>query len=126
MDLYLPQLPQLAESLETSDALAQATMSVALIGLGVGQLITGPLSDRYGRKRPMVIGVAMFAILSLLCAIAPTIELLLLARFLQGLAGSVGVVISLAIARDLFHGVELSRMLSLLAVVGASAPIIAP
>lgn len=126
MDLYMPQLPALARSLGTSDALAQATMSACMIGLGVGQLIAGPLSDRFGRKRPMLVGVVLFTILSALCAFAPTIEFLLLVRFLQGLAGSAGVVLSLAIARDLFHGVELSRMLSLLALVSAAAPIAAP
>lgn len=126
MDLYLPQLPQLARTLGTSDALAQATMSVCMIGLGLGQLIAGPLSDRYGRKRPLVTGVVLFAILSAVCAVAPTIEVLLVARFLQGLAGSAGVVISMAVARDLFHGVALSRMLSLLALVTSLTPIIAP
>ncbi len=126
MDLYLPQLPQLARSLGTSDALAQATMSVCMIGLGLGQLLAGPLSDRFGRKRPLVIGVVLFAVLSAVCAWAPTIEVLLAARFLQGVAGSAGVVISLAVARDLFHGVELSRMLSLLALVTSLTPIIAP
>lgn len=126
MDLYLPQLPHLAHTLATSDALAQATMSVCMVGLGIGQLIAGPLSDRFGRKRPLLIGVAAFAILSAVCAIAPSIEVLLGARFLQGLAGSAGVVISMAVARDLFHGVELSRMLSLLALVTSVTPIIAP
>ncbi|MHA3684404.1 multidrug effflux MFS transporter [Leucobacter sp. HY1908] len=126
MDLYLPQLPQLARTLDTTDALAQATMSVCMIGLGLGQLIAGPLSDRYGRKRPLVVGVALFAVLSAVCAVAPSIEVLLAARFLQGLAGSAGVVISMAVARDLFEGVELSRMLSLLALVTSLTPIIAP
>ncbi|QBE49731.1 multidrug effflux MFS transporter [Leucobacter triazinivorans] len=126
MDLYLPQLPQLARSLGTSDALAQATMSVCMIGLGIGQLIAGPLSDRFGRKRPLVAGVVLFAVLSAVCAVAPTVEVLLAARFLQGLAGSAGVVISMAVARDLFQGVELSRMLSLLALVSSLTPIIAP
>lgn len=126
MDLYMPTLPHLAKSLQTNDTLSQATMSVCMIGLGVGQLVAGPLSDRYGRRRPLLIGVALFTVLSLACALAPTIELLLLARLLQGLAGSAGVVIALAVARDMFSGVELSRMLSLLALVGASAPILAP
>lgn len=126
MDLYMPVLPQLAQNIGTSDALAQATMSVCMIGLGIGQLITGPLSDRFGRKRPLVIGVMLFTLFSALCAIAPSIELLLVARLLQGLAGSAGVVISMAIARDLFEGVALSRMLSLLVLVSAAAPIIAP
>ncbi|QIK64698.1 multidrug effflux MFS transporter [Leucobacter viscericola] len=126
MDLYMPQLPQLARTLDTSDALAQATMSVCMIGLGIGQLIAGPLSDRFGRKPPLVTGVVLFAVLSAVCAFAPTIEVLLIARLLQGLAGSAGVVISMAVARDLFHGIELSRMLSLLALVTSLTPIIAP
>lgn len=126
MDLYLPQLPQLASTLGTSDALAQVTMSVCMVGLGIGQLVAGPLSDRFGRRRPLLIGVVLFAALSAVCAVSPTIEVLLAARFLQGLAGSAGVVISMAVARDLFHGVELSRMLSLLALVTSVTPIIAP
>ncbi|MBO9624796.1 MAG: multidrug effflux MFS transporter [Microbacterium sp.] len=126
MDLYLPQLPQLAASLGASEALGQATMSACMIGLGLGQLVAGPLSDRFGRRRPLMVGVAAFALLSVLCALAPSIELLLVARFLQGLAGSAGIVICLAIARDQFEGVELSRMLSLLFLVSGTAPIIAP
>lgn len=126
MDLYLPQLPQLATSLGTTEALGQATMSACMIGLGLGQLIAGPLSDRFGRRPPLLVGVAAFAALSALCAVAPSIELLLLARFLQGLAGSAGIVVCLAIARDQFEGVELSRMLSLLFLVSGTAPIIAP
>ncbi|QIM17373.1 multidrug effflux MFS transporter [Leucobacter insecticola] len=126
MDLYMPQLPQLARTLDTTDALAQATMSVCMIGLGLGQLIAGPLSDRFGRKRPLVIGVVLFALLSAVCAMALSIEILIAARFLQGLAGSAGMVISMAVARDLFQGVELSRMLSLLTLVTSLTPIIAP
>ena len=126
MDLYLPQLPQLAASLDTTDALGQATMSACMVGLGLGQLIVGPLSDRLGRRPPLIVGVAAFALLSVVCTAAPSIELLLLARFLQGVAGSAGIVICLAIARDQFEGVELSRMLSLLFLVSGTAPIIAP
>lgn len=126
MDLYLPQLPQLAASLGTTEALGQATMSACMIGLGLGQLVAGPLSDRFGRRRPLMVGVTAFAALSVLCAVAPNIELLLVARFLQSLAGSAGIVICLAIARDQFEGAELSRMLSLLFLVSGTAPIIAP
>ncbi|WP_314147392.1 multidrug effflux MFS transporter [uncultured Leifsonia sp.] len=126
MDLYLPQLPQLASSLGTSDALAQATMAVCMAGLGVGQLVAGPLSDRFGRRRPLLVGVALFTLFSLACVLAPTIQVLLIARLLQGLAGSAGLVITMAVARDMYSGADLSRMLSLLALVSASAPILAP
>lgn len=126
MDLYMPALPELAQSLGTSDTLAQTTMSVCMIGLGVGQLIAGPLSDRYGRRRPLLIGIVAFTVFSIACALAPSIEWLLVFRALQGIGGAAGMVVTLAIARDLFSGVELSRMLSWLALVGATAPIIAP
>ncbi|MFT4233150.1 MAG: multidrug effflux MFS transporter [Leucobacter sp.] len=126
MDLYMPSLPQLAASLGTSDVLAQTTMSVCMLGLGLGQLIAGPLSDRYGRRGPLLIGVIAFTVFSIACAGSPSVEWLLLFRALQGLGGAAGMVVTLAIARDLFSGVELSRMLSWLALVGAAAPIVAP
>lgn len=126
MDLYLPQLPQLASSLHTSDALGQLTMSVCMVGLGLGQLVAGPLSDRFGRRRPLLVGVALFTVFSLACVLAPTVQVLLVARLLQGLAGSAGLVITMAVARDLYSGADLSRMLSLLTLVSASAPIVAP
>lgn len=126
MDLYLPQLPQLASSLRTSDAVAQLTMSVCMIGLGLGQLVAGPLSDRFGRRRPLLIGVALFTVFSVVCVVAPTVQILLAARLLQGLAGSAGLVITMAVARDMYSGADLSRMLSLLTLVSASAPIVAP
>ncbi|GAB3886499.1 multidrug effflux MFS transporter [Kibdelosporangium lantanae] len=126
MDLYLPSLPQLARDLHTSESLAQATMSTCMLGLAFGQLVMGPLSDRYGRRRPLLAGVGLFAVLSVVCAVAPSVEVLLAARFLQGLCGSAGIVISLAIARDLAEGVELVRLLAVLTTVGALAPIVAP
>jgi DHA1 family bicyclomycin/chloramphenicol resistance-like MFS transporter len=126
MDLYMPALPDLARDLGTSDSLAQATMSACMLGLALGQLVAGPLSDRLGRRRPLLVGVGLFAVFSLVCAGAPTIGVLLVARFLQGLAGSAGIVVALAAARDLAEGVELVRLLALLAAVGAIAPIVAP
>ncbi|MFT4123619.1 MAG: multidrug effflux MFS transporter [Microbacteriaceae bacterium] len=126
MDLYMPTLPALARDLGTTDGLAQWSMSVCMIGLGLGQLIAGPLSDRVGRRLPLVVGVAGFALFSFACAMAPTIEVLLAVRAAQGLCGAAGIVTAMAIARDLYSGVELSRMLSLLGVVGALAPVIAP
>ena len=126
MDLYMPALPHLAQTLNTTDAMAQLTMSVCMIALGLGQLVVGPLSDRIGRRTPLLIGVIGFAVFSALCAVAPSIEILLVFRVLQGLCGSAGVVLAIAIARDVTSGRELIRMQSLLALVGASAPIIAP
>ncbi|WP_121004341.1 multidrug effflux MFS transporter [Saccharothrix australiensis] len=126
MDLYLPALPQLAAELDTSESLAQATMSACMLGLAFGQLVVGPLSDRIGRRRPLLAGIGLFALLSLACAVTPSIELLLAARFFQGLCGSAGIVIALAVARDLTDGVELVRLLVMLTTVGALAPIVAP
>ncbi|MCR6490717.1 multidrug effflux MFS transporter [Amycolatopsis sp. OK19-0408] len=126
MDLYLPALPRLAADLHTSTSLAQATMSICMLGLAFGQLVVGPLSDRFGRRRPLLAGTALFAVLSLVCAAAPSIEVLLAARLLQGLCGSAGIVLSLAIARDVASGVELVQLLAVLTTVGALAPIVAP
>ncbi|GAA1025277.1 MULTISPECIES: multidrug effflux MFS transporter [Amycolatopsis] len=126
MDLYLPALPQLAGDLRAGQSLAQATMSVCMLGLAFGQLVVGPLSDRFGRRRPLLAGIGLFTALSVVCAFAPSIEVLLTARFLQGLCGSAGIVLSLAVARDLAEGVELVRLLALLTTVGALAPIVAP
>jgi MFS transporter, DHA1 family, multidrug resistance protein len=126
MDVYMPTLPHLAQTLNTSDSMAQLTMSVCMIALGLGQLVVGPLSDRIGRRRPLMLGVLGFALFSGLCAVAPNIELLLVFRALQGLCGAAGVVLAIAIARDLTSGRELVRMLSLLALVGSSVPIVAP
>ncbi|WP_103349586.1 multidrug effflux MFS transporter [Amycolatopsis sp. CA-128772] len=126
MDLYLPALPRLAADLHTSTSLAQATMSICMLGLAFGQLAVGPLSDRFGRRRPLLAGTALFAVLSLVCAVAPSIEVLLVARLLQGLCGSAGIVLSLAIARDVASGIELVQLLALLTTVGALAPIVAP
>lgn len=126
MDLYMPALPQLARELQTSDSLAQATMSACMVGLGAGQLLAGPVSDRVGRRRPMLVGILAFITCSILCALAPTIHLLLVARFLQGVAGSAGIVVTFAVARDMFSGVDLAKLLSLLALVSGLAPILAP
>lgn len=126
MDLYMPTLPQLGRDLGTSDSLAQATMSACMVGLGAGQLLAGPISDRVGRRRPMLVGILAFVVCSVLCALAPNIELLLVARFLQGVAGSAGIVVTFAVARDLFSGVDLAKLLSLLALVSGLAPILAP
>lgn len=126
LDLYLPALPQLTASLETSESLGQASMSVCMIGLAVGQLLFGPVTDRYGRRVPLLVGVAAFAVTAGLCAVAPSIEVLLVLRLLTGLAGAVGIVTARAIVRDLYDGPAVARMFSLLMLVNGAAPILAP
>src|ERR1700678_3145493 len=104
MDMYLPSTPTIAANLHATQTLVQLTLSGCLAGLAVGQLVAGPLSDGLGRKRPLLAGVAAFAVLSVGCAAAPDIGALIAFRFLQGMAGATGVVLSLAIVRDLYAG----------------------
>ncbi|WP_204017629.1 multidrug effflux MFS transporter [Sphaerimonospora thailandensis] len=126
LDLYLPVLPQLGRDLAAGDALAQLTMSMCLVGLALGQLVAGPLSDRVGRRKPLLIGVAAYAATSLLCAFAPGIWSLIGVRLVQGLAGAAGLVIARAIVRDLFDGAAAARVYSMLMIVSGLAPIAAP
>lgn len=126
IDLYLPAFPALAEDLDASSVNVQLTITTCLLGLAVGQLVAGPLSDRFGRRRPLLVGVGLFVFASLLCAMAPDTPTLLIARGLQGLAGSAGIVIARAVARDLYSGPELVRFFSLLLLVNGVTPILAP
>ncbi|MCE3555223.1 multidrug effflux MFS transporter [Pseudonocardia sp. RS11V-5] len=126
LDLYLPALPQLTGALGTTEALGQASMSLCMIGLAGGQLLVGPLTDRTGRRVPLLLGVALFAISAALCAVAPTIEVLLVLRLLTGLAGATGIVIARAMVRDLYSGDAAARVFSLLMIVSGAAPVLAP
>ncbi|MCE9939914.1 multidrug effflux MFS transporter [Serratia liquefaciens] len=126
IDLYLPALPEMAGELNTSTTTAQLSLTAGLLGLGVGQLIFGPYSDKLGRMRPLLLSLALLLFASLWCALAPNIDQLLIARLLQGLAGAGGAVISRAIARDLYSGHELTRFFALLMLVNGLAPIVAP
>ncbi|HGM7028939.1 TPA: multidrug effflux MFS transporter [Serratia liquefaciens] len=126
IDLYLPALPEMAGELNTSTATAQLSLTAGLLGLGVGQLIFGPYSDKLGRMRPLLVSLALLLFASLWCALAPNIDQLLIARLLQGLAGAGGAVISRAMARDLYSGHELTRFFALLMLVNGLAPIVAP
>jgi DHA1 family bicyclomycin/chloramphenicol resistance-like MFS transporter len=126
LDLYLPALPQLAAELQASTSAAQLTITACLIGLAVGQVVAGPLSDRFGRKRPLMIGLVAYALASLACAFAWSISVLLLLRLVQGLAGAAGIVIARAVARDLHEGRQLVIFFSRLVLVSGLAPVIAP
>lgn len=125
-DLYLPALPIMPHELNTNASLIQMTIGIMTFGISIGQLIGGPLSDSFGRKKPLIIGNFLCVISSILCAYAPNIEVLLIARFLQGLTGSISVVIAKAISRDYATGKELMRLMSLLMLVNGLAPVIAP
>ena len=125
-DLYLPALPIMPGELNTTASNIQMTIGVMTFGVAIGQLFGGPISDTMGRKVPLIIGNLLCVISSLICAYAPSIEILLLGRFLQGLTGSVGVVIAKAIARDFASGQELTKLFALLMMVNGLAPVLAP
>ena len=126
MDLYLPALPALTADLGAVTSVAQLTVTACLIGLAAGQLIAGPLSDRFGRRGILLVGIVAYIATSALCAISPTVELLIAARFVQGLAGGVGIVIAQAAGRDIYTGGALIRFYGRLTVVGGFAAIVGP
>jgi DHA1 family bicyclomycin/chloramphenicol resistance-like MFS transporter len=126
LDMYLPGLPQLGRDLHTSASAAQLTLTTCLAGLALGQVIAGPLSDRFGRRGPLQIGIAGYVAASVLCALAPSVAVLLPLRFVQGLAGAAGIVISRAVVRDLHSGQAAARLFASLMVVNGAAPILAP
>jgi DHA1 family bicyclomycin/chloramphenicol resistance-like MFS transporter len=125
-DMYLPTFPHMIADLATNASGVQLTLTAFLIGAGVGQLLFGPLSDRLGRLGPLVAGTAIFLGASVLAALAPNLAVLLIARLLQGLAGAAGMVISRAIVTDRAHGAEVARALSIIMLLSAIAPVIAP
>ena len=120
IDMYLPALPNLTADLATTESAAQATITGMLVGLGVGQLVIGPISDAVGRRRPLIAGVVGHLFASVLCALAPSIALLTGARLLQGLSAAAVAVVSMAIVRDLFSGSAAATLLSRLMLVTGS------
>jgi MFS transporter, DHA1 family, multidrug resistance protein len=126
MDLYLPAFPQLVTDLGTDQAGVQLTLTADVIGLVVGQLVIGPLSDSWGRRRLLIGSTVVCAVASLLCALAPSAGVLALWRFVQGASGGGGIVLARAIAADLTSGVAAARLFSLFMTVSSVAPIAAP
>jgi MFS transporter, DHA1 family, multidrug resistance protein len=126
MDMYLPSLPDIAHVLNAPTARTQLTVSSYLIGFAVGQVIYGPLSDRYGRRPVLLAAVALYLTSTLACAAAQSVELLIAARLLQGISGSGSIVLARAIVRDIYSGVQAARELSLMGSISAFAPIVAP
>jgi MFS transporter, DHA1 family, multidrug resistance protein len=126
IDLYLPSLPAIAAVLGAPTSRAQLTVSSYLIGFAVGQIIYGPLSDRYGRRPVLLAAVALYLVSTLACSAAPSVDPLVAARFFQGVGGSGAIVLARAIVRDLYSGVRAARELSLMGSISAFAPIVAP
>src|SRR6266480_3099718 len=126
IDMYLPALPSLSRDFGTGAAQTQLTLSACLLGLALGQVIAGPISDALGRRRPLLVGLAAYALASLLCVVAPSVFVLVGLRFVQGAAGAAGIVIARAVVRDLHSGVAAARFYAMLMLVSGLAPILAP
>jgi len=126
IDMYLPAFPELAEEMGASPSLIQLSLTACLVGIAIGQLVIGPISDVKGRRKPLLIGMLVYAIVSALCIWSGSIWSFIVLRFLQGFAGAAGLVISRASVRDLYSGPELIRFMATLMIINGAAPILAP
>lgn len=126
IDAYLPSLPTIERELAAEPGTVQLTLAAYFLGLASGQLFWGPFADRQGRRKPLLIGLALYAFGSLLCAVAPRIEMLIAARAVQALGGSAGVVVVRAVIRDRWAGREGAQMMSMVVLVMGAAPVLAP
>jgi DHA1 family bicyclomycin/chloramphenicol resistance-like MFS transporter len=126
IDMYLPALPEIGRDLGSSTSVTQLSLLAFFISFALSQLVYGPLSDMWGRKIPLYIGITLFAFASIGCALATDIETLIAFRFLQGIGGAAGMVIPRAVVRDMHTGVQAARLMSLLMLVFSISPILAP
>lgn len=126
IDMYLPGFPAIAKDLHTSVDMVSYTLASFFIGICIGQLLIGPLLDRFGRKRPMVIGMLLYIVASIACAVSPTVELLIVSRFFQALGCCVTMVAPRAIIRDLFPVSESAKIFSMMILILGVSPVIAP
>lgn len=126
IDMYLPSLPQMAGELHAADATVQLTLSAFIIGLALGQLVLGPLSDAVGRRKPLLAGLVLYIVGSILSAVSPSAELLIAARGVQAVGAAAGIVIARATVRDLYSGTAMTKFFSTLMLVNGLAPILAP
>lgn len=124
--MYLPALPAMADDFGTSSSMVQLGLTTSMIGLACGQLFFGPLSDKYGRRTPLLTAMWLFLGSTVLCIFAADIEQFVFLRFVQGIAGSGGIVISRSVATDKFSGRELAKMLALIGAINGIAPVAAP
>jgi MFS transporter, DHA1 family, multidrug resistance protein len=126
IDTYLPSFPTIVKEFHTTASLVQISLTSCLLGLGLGQMVIGPLSDVKGRRKPLLFFLCLYILASLTCSFAPNIYFLIVSRLVQGFAASGGLVISRAVVRDLFSGKELTKFFSLMLLVGNLGPIVAP
>jgi DHA1 family bicyclomycin/chloramphenicol resistance-like MFS transporter len=126
IDMYLPALPRISRDLHASTSAVQLTITACLIGIAIGQLLIGPVSDREGRRRPLLIGIGAFIASSVACLLVTNVYVLDGLRFVEGMGGAAGIVIARAIVRDLFEGVTAARFFSTLLLVTGLGPIVAP
>ncbi|WP_411127541.1 Bcr/CflA family multidrug efflux MFS transporter [Streptomyces sp. x-19] len=126
MDMYLPALPQVTAALNSPAATVQLTLTTCLAGMALGQMIVGPMSDKWGRRRPLLVGMVVYVLATALCAFATNAEVLIAFRLLQGLAGAAGIVIARAVVRDLYDGVAMARFFATLMLISGVAPVVAP
>lgn len=126
IDAYLPGLPQLTADFNATASAAQLSITACLVGLGLGQLVGGPLSDAFGRRRPLLFGLGLYVATSVLCAVVTSIWMMIALRLLQGIGGAIGIVIANAVVRDRHSGDAAARFFSLLLLVTGLAPVLAP
>jgi len=126
IDMYLSSFPAIGKTLNAGPEQVQLTLATFFAGMAIGQFLYGPASDRLGRRAPILLGVVIYTIASLTCALAPSIEVLLGARFVQALGGCAGAVVARAVVRDRFDHAETARVLSLMTLIMGLAPVLAP
>ena len=123
-DMYLPSLPSMREYFKTTPSLVQLGLTASMIGLAAGEIFFGSLSDKYGRRSPMLAAMYLFIISTIGCIFALTIEIFVILRLLQGITGAGGIVISRSVATDMFTGKELAKTLAIIGAINGVAPII--
>jgi MFS transporter, DHA1 family, multidrug resistance protein len=126
VDMYLSSFPEIMKFFGTNASMVQASLTSALLGLSLGQIVIGPLSDVHGRRKPLLFSMILFFISSVGCAISPNVEVFILLRFIQGFSASAGLVIARAIVRDLYNGVELTKFFALLTTITSVTPLLSP
>lgn len=126
IDMYLSSMPEMARTLHAGADDSQATLAAFFAGMAIGQFLYGPASDRFGRRPPLLLGIGIYVAASVVCAMAPSIEVLIAARFVQALGGCAGAVIARAVVRDKFNHADTARVLSLMTLIMGLAPVLAP